>query len=214
MSTETTTRTSLDAQALARVTGGTFTDRWGTEGSDQIHTGDGMDKIFAGGGNDAIQSGGGTDEVHAGAGNDYVNAGAGDDKVFGGDGNDILDGGAGQDELHGGSGSDAMTGGAGDHAADKAFGGDGNDSYYWSPGSGNDEFHGDAGTDVLVLQGMNFSQFEAALKLYDPTLRVQVNAEGVVSFLNQANQAVTFSGEINLGGETLKFFDVERVMFG
>lgn len=204
----------LDDKALSQVSGGTFTDRWGSQGDDVIHTGDGMDKIFGQGGNDAIASGGGQDEVHAGDGNDYVNAGAGDDKVFGGSGNDILDGGAGQDELHGGDGDDAMTGGAGDGAADKAFGGEGNDAYYWSPGSGNDEFHGEGGTDTLVLQGMSLPQFQAALQLYDPTLRMQVSAEGVVTFLNQSNQAVSFSGQLNVGGETMKFFGVERIAFG
>ena len=213
MSISTNKPTALDTATLARVAGGSFTDRWGTEGADHIQTGDGMDKIFAGGGNDAVNSGGGTDEIHAGAGDDYVNAGAGDDKAFGGDGNDILDGGAGQDELHGGSGGDAMTGGHGDHAADKAFGGEGNDSFYWSPGSGNDEFHGEAGTDVLALVGMDLAQFQAALQLYSPGLRMAVDSSGVVSFLNAQNQPATFSGQITVGGETLKFFDVERVVF-
>ena len=204
---------TLRAADLARVSGGTFTDRWGTDGTDTIQTGDGMDKIFGLGGNDSIASGGGTDEVHAGDGYDRVNAGAGDDKVFGGTGNDSLDGGAGQDELHGGEGDDEMTGGAGDGAADKAFGGEGNDAYFWSPGSGNDEFHGEAGYDTLVLQGMNLHQFQAALQLYDPSLRLQVNAEGMVTFLNQANQPVSFSGQITVGGETMKFFGIERIAF-
>ncbi|OYW08942.1 MAG: hypothetical protein B7Z53_03900, partial [Rhodospirillales bacterium 12-71-4] len=61
------TATRILDRDLARVAGGTFTDRFGTEGADHINTGDGMDKVFGAGGNDTIATAGGQDEVHAGS---------------------------------------------------------------------------------------------------------------------------------------------------
>ncbi|MBU8536876.1 calcium-binding protein [Falsiroseomonas tokyonensis] len=205
------TPTTIAGSELEKVSGGSFTDRYGTEGADTIATGDGMDKIFAGGGNDIIGSGGGTDEVHAGSGNDFVNAGAGDDKVFGGDGHDTIQGRGGSDELFGEAGNDFLDGGAHDGVADKAFGGEGNDSFVWAPGDGNDEFHGGNGQDTLLLHGVNLDTLNAALQLYTPGLQMMVDLSGQVSFTNQSGQAVSFSGQITIGGETLKFFDVERL---
>ena len=202
---------TIESADLAKVTGGNFTDRHGTEGADLIATGDGMDKIFAGGGHDIINSGGGNDEVHAGTGDDFVNAGAGDDKVFGGDGNDTIQGRMGSDELHGGAGDDAMDGGNRDGAADKAFGGEGNDSFIWAPGDGNDEFHGGNGQDTLFLHNVNLDTLNAALQVYDRSLQMQVNSQGLVTFTNQAGQPVSFSGQITIGGETMKFFEGERL---
>jgi Ca2+-binding RTX toxin-like protein len=201
----------LDDSALSQVSGGNFTDRWGTAGADTISTGDGMDKIFAGAGNDLISSGGGTDEIHAGAGDDDIHAGAGDDKVFGGDGHDSIRGGAGFDELHGEGGHDAMDGGVRDGAADKAFGGDGDDRYIWSPGSGNDEFHGGTGQDALVLLNVSLEALQGGLQLYGSGLQMQLGPNGAVTFTDANGQPATFSGQLSIGGETLKFFDVERL---
>jgi Ca2+-binding RTX toxin-like protein len=201
----------IEGSDLAKVSGGNFSNRFGTEGDDVINTGSGMDKIFAGGGNDTISSGGGQDEVHAGAGDDVVEAGAGDDLVLGGAGNDYIHGGAGSDEMHGEAGNDILDGGAGDGAADFAFGGDGNDTFVWAPGDGNDEFHGGNGQDTLRLPGMNLETFQNALQLYTPGVEILVNSMGQVSFVNQAGQQVSFSGQITVGGETMKFFDVERI---
>jgi Ca2+-binding RTX toxin-like protein len=202
---------AIDASELAKVTGGTHTDRWGTDGADTIATGDGMDKIFAGGGNDHISSGGGTDEVHAGAGSDFVNAGTGDDKVFGGEGNDTIQGRLGSDELHGEGGNDALDGGYRDGAADKAFGGEGNDTYIWSPGDGNDEFHGGNGQDTLFLHNVNLETFQNAVQLYNPGLQMLLASDGTMSFTDQSGTQVPFSGQVTIGGETMKFFDVERI---
>jgi Ca2+-binding RTX toxin-like protein len=202
---------AIDGEDLAKVVGGSFTDRYGTEGADTITGTDGMDKVFAGGGNDVVSTGGGTDEVHAGTGDDFVNAGTGNDKVFGGEGNDTIQGRGGSDELFGDGGNDAMDGGYRDGAADKAFGGEGNDSFVWAPGDGNDEFHGGNGQDTLMLQNVNLDTLNAALQLYDPGLQMLVNSQGQVSFTNQAGQQVSFSGQLTIGGETLKFFGVERL---
>lgn len=202
---------AIDSSDLEKVTGGNYKDHFGTSGADSISTGADMDKIFAQGGDDTIISGGGNDEVHAGSGNDIVNAGNGNDKVFGEAGNDYINGGNGSDELHGGAGNDTIDGGGGDQAADKAFGGDGDDMFIWAPGDGNDEFHGGQGQDTLRLLGMNLDTLKSALQLYSPGLEMLVNSAGQVSFLNQAGQQVSFSGQITIGGETMKFFDIERI---
>jgi Ca2+-binding RTX toxin-like protein len=228
--TTTTTPTNgpaaLEAKALHGVAGGNYTDRNGTPGNDTITTGDGMDKVFAGAGHDVISTGGGTDEVHAGSGNDNVDAGAGDDKVFGeswGDsyGNDTLNGGAGSDELHGDApgeqwsgGHDQLNGGNDDHAADKAFGGGGDDTYTWTPGDGNDEFHGDAGRDTLNLPEMSWSQLQqlqqsGGLQFYGPALQMIADSSGRVIFVDGQGNPQSFSGQLTVGGETIKFFNVE-----
>jgi Ca2+-binding RTX toxin-like protein len=202
----------LSDEALSGVTGGNFTDRYGTAGADNIITGDGMDKVFAGAGNDYVESNGGTDEVHAGEGNDVVSLGAGNDKAFGDAGNDTIQGGAGSDEMHGGQGDDALLGGRFDGAADKAFGGEGSDSYAWWQGSGSDEFHGGNGQDTLFLPDINLDTLNSALKLYDSGLEMLVNSSGDVTFHDKVTgEERSFSGEINVGGETLKFFNVEKL---
>ncbi|MBU8537847.1 calcium-binding protein [Falsiroseomonas tokyonensis] len=198
MASETRTIPETD---LARVAGGSFTDRFGTEGADAITTGDGMDKVFGAGGQDTIVSGGGQDEVHAGAGDDIVDAGSGDDKVFGEAGNDVLVGGAGTDELHGGDGHDHLRGGAGD--GDKVFGGEGSDTFWWQPGDGSDELHGGNGTDNVMLQGVTMEQLQAGLQMYDGA-SYTINGNAIV-FNGPAN------GQITINGEVVKFFGMEQI---
>lgn len=196
----TRTTQALSDSALAQVAGG-FTDRVGTEAADAITTGDGMDKVFGAGGNDQISSGGGQDEVHAGDGDDRVDAGAGDDKVFGGAGNDLLLGGDGTDELHGGDGHDHLRGGTGH--GDKVFGGEGSDTMWWRAGDGNDELHGGNGSDNVMLEGVTMDQVLAALQLYQ-------GGDYTVS-----GNAIVFSGPVNgqitVGGEVLRFFEIEQI---
>jgi Ca2+-binding RTX toxin-like protein len=192
---------ALDPQDLARATGGSFTDRFGTEGGDHIATGDGMDKVFGAGGNDTISSGGGQDEVHAGAGDDFVDAGAGDDKVFGGEGNDLILGGEGTDELHGGDGHDHLRGGAGH--GDKVFGGEGSDTFWWQAGDGNDELHGGNGADNIMLQGVTMEQLQAGLQMFDSS-SYTISGNAIV-FHGPAN------GQFVVNGEVVKFFDMEQI---
>jgi hypothetical protein len=203
---------SLPEGALQGVAGG-FTDRFGTAGSEQIVTGDDMDKIFADAGNDTVFAGGGQDEVHLGSGDDQAQLGAGDDKAFGEAGNDIIDGGAGQDEMHGGEGNDLIFGGTGDGARDLAFAGAGDDVYVWGRGDGNDEFHGEQGNDTLALTNVTFDQLQAAFTSYSWGLTMQYNpATNGVIFLDANGQQASFSGELNIGGETLKVFNIESIV--
>jgi Ca2+-binding RTX toxin-like protein len=196
------------------LTGDGNDEAHGGSGADTINAGAGDDKVFGGVGNDGIGAGEGNDEVHAGTGNDNVNAGEGNDKVFGGEGSDNIQGRLGSDELHGEAGNDALDGGYRDGAVDKAFGGEGNDSYIWSPTDGNDEFHGGDGQDTLFLFKVSEADLRAGVQLYTPGLTMTVAQDGTVTFLDAQNRPATFSGELRIGGETLKFFDVEKLRFG
>ena len=85
----------------------------GTDTSNYIETGNGLNSISGLGGDDTIVSGGGADTVDAGAGNDLVRAGGGGDWVDGGSGNDSIEAGGGNDLIFGGAGADNVNGGIG-----------------------------------------------------------------------------------------------------
>lgn len=202
---------ALDEAELAKVAGGAF--QQGTFGSDSLYGGTSADVIFAGGGNDGVASGAGNDQVYGEAGNDHVNTGSGNDIAYGGTGNDALNGGSGADVLHGEAGDDVLDGGAGDGAADLADGGAGNDTFLWAPGDGNDEFRGGDGVDTLNLLGMNLQDLTAALRLDTQGLQMQVT-NNVVTFLDATGNPATFGGTVSIGGETLRFSEVERIRLG
>jgi Ca2+-binding RTX toxin-like protein len=203
---------ALAPKALRQVAGGNTRDVNGTPGTDFIITGSGNEKVFAGEGHDLVFTGGGNDEVQAGGGHDLVFGGDGNDKLFGEAGHDFLIGGNGADEMHGGEGNDIMAGGI-DHVQDKAFGGAGDDVYVWGRGDGNDEFHGGTGTDALWLRDVDWAALQGALRVYDGSLQMRYDAgTGVVTFVNGNGQPTTFSGELNINGEQMKFFEVERLV--
>jgi Ca2+-binding RTX toxin-like protein len=203
----------LSLDDLDKVTGGVFMQTGA--GNDSI-TGTGQaDVVFAGAGNDTVNGGAGNDQLYGEAGNDTLHGGAGNDLLFGGDGQDTLNGGAGQDQLQGGAGDDTLDGGVHDGAADLANGGDGNDSYIWAPGDGSDQFQGGAGMDTLKLDNISLQQLQSALTLTGNTnlqMQVGTSAQGsVVTFADTAGNPATFQGMINIGGESLRFSDIERI---
>jgi Ca2+-binding RTX toxin-like protein len=205
----------LDHAALSKVTGGAF--QQGTAYSDSLQGTSEADVIFAGGGNDVVSTGAGNDQVYGEAGNDYILTGSGNDLAYGGLGNDVINGGSGQDQLQGEGGDDRLDGGAGDRAADLAFGGEGNDSFVWAPGDGNDQFQGGAGVDALHLDNVSLQDLQAALTLEGDTnlqMSVSSNAQGqsVVSFTDAAGNPATFQGVINIGGEAMRFSQIERIV--
>jgi Ca2+-binding RTX toxin-like protein len=161
-----------------------------------------------GDGNDVIHANGGNDWVAAGAGNDRVDGGSGNDLITGESGNDTLIGGSGSDEMYGGAGDDLMFGGDQDGAVDSAVGGAGNDGYTWRPGDGNDIFGGEAGTDTLYLPTVTLSQLQAGLNT--PGVQIQV-VDGTVTFANANGDAVSASGTLTIGGETITFQTLERM---
>lgn len=69
----------------------------GTNGADDISTGNGNDVVRALGGNDQIDGGNGKDHLSGNQGGDTINGGNGKDIIFGGIGNDTLTGGNGKD---------------------------------------------------------------------------------------------------------------------
>ena len=203
----------IDDEALSKVTGGAFQQ---TGAGNDMVTGTGQDDvIFAGSGNDTVAGGAGNDQLYGEAGNDVLSGGAGSDLLFGGAGHDTLNGGAGQDQLQGGDGDDSLDGGVGDGAADLAFGGAGNDSFIWAPGDGNDQFHGGTGTDTLQLDNVSLHQLQSALTLEGNTnlqMHVSQSPQGpVITFTDANGNPATFQGVINIGGESLRFSEIERI---
>ncbi|WP_280856243.1 calcium-binding protein [Pararoseomonas indoligenes] len=204
----------LSPDALDKVVGGAFQQTGA--GNDAVFGTGAADVIFTGSGNDTANGGAGNDQVFGEAGNDAISGGAGNDLLFGGDGQDTLNGGAGQDQLQGGEGNDALDGGVGDGAQDLAFGGAGNDSFIWAPGDGNDQFQGGTGNDTLQLDNVSLHQLQSSLTLEGNTnlqMHVGSNAQGQqeVTFTNASGQPANFQGVINIGGESLRFSDVEKI---
>ncbi|MCR0983533.1 calcium-binding protein [Roseomonas populi] len=203
----------LNVSELDKVVGGAFQQTGG--GNDVVSgTGD-ADVIFTGAGNDTASGGAGNDQLYGEAGNDVLSGGAGTDLLFGGEGHDTLNGGAGQDQLQGGEGNDSLDGGVGDGAADLAFGGAGNDSFIWAPGDGNDQFQGGAGTDTLQLDNVSLHQLQSSLALEGNTnlqMHVASGPQGpTVTFTDAAGIPATVQGSITIGGETLRFSEIEKI---
>ncbi|MCR0985028.1 calcium-binding protein [Roseomonas populi] len=203
----------LSLDSLDKVVGGAFQQ---TGAGNDMVTGTGQDDvIFSGSGNDTIAAGAGNDQVFGEAGNDLISGGVGNDLLFGGDGHDTLNGGAGQDQLQGGEGNDSLDGGVGDGAADVAYGGAGNDSFIWAPSDGSDRFEGGSGTDTLQLDNVNLHQLQSSLAL-DGNVNLQMHVGSspqgpTVSFTDAQGNPATFSGTINIGGETLRFSEIEKI---
>jgi len=198
---------------LSGATGGAFQQTGA--GNDYVTGTGSADVLFSGMGHDTVASGAGNDQVFGEGGSDVLQLGAGNDIGYGGDGNDTINGGAGQDQLQGGAGHDSLDGGAGDGAADLAFGGEGNDSFIWAPGDGSDQFQGGPGNDTLQLDNVTLSQLQSALTLEGNTnLQMQVAStpQGpVITFTDAAGNPATFQGTITIGGETLRFSEIERI---
>lgn len=130
----------------------------------------------------------------AGSDGEWQPQGSGDDRFFAG---------AGNDEAHGGDGNDTFRMGTGN---DKAFGGDGNDTFIWSPGDGSDEFHGGPGHDRVVVQETSFSTINSnSITMYEGgSYRLEGNS---IVFNGPSN------GQININGQLVKFFGMERINF-
>lgn len=148
------------------VVGGRFDDVLiGTDRSDSIDTGGGLNLVRAGAGDDHVMGGARADEVYAGSGADSVTGEGGWDRLYGGPGDDLLAGssaiisdvpGAG-DYVEGGAGDDYLFGGAiceynvgplevsAQDAPNELFGGPGDDGL--SGEGGNDRLDGGPGVD-------------------------------------------------------------------
>ncbi|WP_165694167.1 calcium-binding protein [Teichococcus deserti] len=202
----------ISSEKLEKVVGGAFVQ--GTAGADNIVTGNENDVVLAGAGNDHVATGVGHDQVQGQDGNDVIDTGAGNDLAFGGAGHDYINGGQGSDQLYGEDGNDILDGGAGDGAADLAFGGAGDDTFIWAPGDGNDQFEGGPGNDTLRVVGMSMHDLQSALNQEgrsDLTIRVQGNG---ITFVDAHGQPATFNGSINVGGETMRFSNIEKITLG
>jgi Ca2+-binding RTX toxin-like protein len=123
---------------------GSFAEKSGTDGADQIVGSATQDRILAGAGNDTVSGQDGNDRLEGGEGDDRITGGKGDDTILGGEGHDTLNGNSGSDTLAGWAGNDVLLGEAGNDVLD---GGAGNDSL--SSGSGDDTVVADAGNDTI-----------------------------------------------------------------
>lgn len=126
----------------------------GTERTDTIIGGIGIDTLWGDGGNDRLDGGYEADKVFGGAGDDIITNLGGDDFLHGDDGNDVIHLGSGLVLGFGNAGNDfIMTG----PDAQEVFGGEGNDFILGNQGSdfllgneGDDWIEGGNGFDVLA----------------------------------------------------------------
>lgn len=204
----------LGAEALSGVTGGIgeYNPGGGTGQQDKP-----LD-VFLGWGDDKGDGTSGNDTIQGQGGNDSIWGGDGQDKLFGDDGNDWVQGGKGGDELHGGRGDDYVDGGTegqADGASDRAFMGEGNDTYVWSKGSGNDEVHGNAGIDALLLKGISKEELFNGLRTDDGNLMLKNDGNGTWSFVyRDGSPAYDVAGTFSIGGETVRFYNMEQIRLG
>ena len=194
----------------------------GTAGNDGYIADKDSSMVFAMAGDDAVVTGSGGDIVSGGDGNDLLFAGDGDDFVFGDAGKDVLLGGNGSDWIEGGAGNDTINGGreeAGDDAyaidRDTVHGGDGDDLYLWGLGAGSDYFSGDAGDDTLYIDNLDVTLLDRVLVLdYDDSFlrRHYDAATRTLTYLDEAGNAASFSGEIRYGEEAMRFSSISEIV--
>ncbi|NGM19478.1 calcium-binding protein [Roseomonas stagni] len=200
------TVTPLDEGALSAVTGGATSG-----GNDSVRGSDAPNLIFGQGGNDTILAGGGNDTVTGGSDNDSIAGQSGNDNLSGDDGQDTMLGGEGNDTMGGGAGSDIIVGGRG---ADLLYGdgvnvsGGGSDQFHWTRGDGNDTIIGGAGTDVLVIE-------DTSLTLQALLAGIRTDAGSATPRIeNGAINLTGVTGTLTIGGETLRFSELERLTVG
>ncbi|OSQ44270.1 hypothetical protein TALK_19145, partial [Thalassospira alkalitolerans] len=188
----------------------------GTNGRDEITTGDGDDYISGRNDKDTISSGAGDDTIYGGSGRDTINAGAGDDYIDGGSWNDSIFGGTGDDTIMGGSGADTLDGGEG---TDTLYGGSSDDILI---GSGDDKLYGEGNNDEIrysvdltaegtgVIDGGSGTD---TLKLY--LTSEQLAAEGVFEALQDLKSHVGSGGchndNLRLDALGIEVDNVERL---
>ena len=107
----------------------------------------------------------GSDQLFGGDGIDTMRGQSGNDQLDGGEGNDFLDGGTGVDRILGGGGDDTFFGGS---SGDQLTGGGGRDSFLWtSAAEGRDTILDfELGADRFELDGIvkNFNGSEEGEK--------------------------------------------------
>lgn len=206
--------TKLDAEALARASGGAYV--FGRPGADSLQAGDaGGDFVFGEGGDDTLTGGAGGEHLFGGAGHDSIDGGAGRDSLHGDAGDDTVVGGGDADYIDGQAGNDLLDGGLGDGAADSLYGAAGDDTFVWAPGSGSDLIAGMDGRNTLALQGMTADDLRAALTLSSWGATLVENPDGSFGFQGQDGQPITEAfGTLTVGNETVTFYSLARITLG
>jgi Ca2+-binding RTX toxin-like protein len=198
----------LEDDDLQKVVGGAGQD--GTPGNDVLQGTEHSDFIYAGDGDDVV-TGGGNDA----AGGKYMTVGILSTLLpqYYADllSMELSAGSAeGIDVIHGEAGNDTLDGGTGDRGVDLALGGDGDDTFIWAPGNGSDVFLGEDGHDTLRIAGMTLSELRSALNIEGAPLIMSEGPNGI-TFIDGNGNPASLSGTISVGGEVLRFTDVERI---
>jgi len=103
------------------LTSDLYTIYVGTDGTDNIATGNHNNAIYGKAGDDILQGDNSTDYIYGGSGNDTIGGGNSGDHLYGGLGDDVISGQTASDTVVGGYGADTL------------FGNTGNDAFqYWS----------------------------------------------------------------------------------
>jgi Ca2+-binding RTX toxin-like protein len=193
--------------SVALIEGGGGNDTvLGSEGTDSITTGSGIDVIDGRGGNDTIASGDGADVVQGGLGNDSISGDGGNDSLVGGAGADLLFGGSGKDTLTGNAGNDTLNGGTGSDMLSEA--GDVNFTLTNSSltGLGTDQISAFESALLIGGNGPNIIDASAA------TFSVLLNGGAGADILTGGSEDDSLNG--GTGNDTLYGLGGQDLLFG
>jgi hypothetical protein len=87
-------------------------------------------------------------------------------------------------------------------------------AFLWAPEEGNASVHDPAGRATLVLDGLAFAAFRAALRLDDPGLTLLLDAYDGIGFLGRDGQPRAASGTLRCNGATLRFAGIAKIRLG
>jgi Ca2+-binding RTX toxin-like protein len=143
-----------------RYTGDEHVVMGGTNGPNNIRSGEGDDTIWGDGGDDHLEGGAGNDSINGGDGNDRITDSFGDDNIKAGNGHDVVNGGPGINLILAGAGNDFVVTGS---DISEVFGGPGNDFIFGN--TPNEVMMGNEGDDWIQTgtadgaPGDNFDPF-------------------------------------------------------
>ncbi len=166
-------------------------DLFGSDGVNDVLTGDtGHDVLAGGAGDDTLFGQARGDALFGGAGGDLLRGGGGRDVLTGGDGDDLLRGGPGKDKLYGGAGDDVLNGG---HGNDRLEGGAGADTFLFIDGTGHDrivDFTPGEGDQIRLTGAPSISDFNDLMAHHIQTsgadLIISNDAGDTMTILNTA----------------------------
>lgn len=80
-------------------------------------------------------------------------------------------------------------------------------------GEGSDITARNAGSDAAWLRDVTWAALRGAVRVYDGSLEMRYDTgTGIVTFVDGSGRPTTFSGELCINGEGMRFFAVERIV--